>query len=184
MKLGHGVGLWLMEKVSPFKHHIAEFGMGIRYPVPTLLRGRNQYTFELQLMNDLKHDILIGAGIVGLTSAISLHLKGFSVGIITNRPVNQKSSKVSPVVYALNRPSEGFLKKLKLWDNLEAKDYDHVLIWDSFHKEEVLFSGTDCAEPNLGHIVEDQKLMLSCLKVLSNTKYQFTLMKHCQLLRI
>ena len=81
-------------------------------------------------MNDLKHDILIiGAGIVGLTSAISLHLKGFSVGIITNRPVNQKSSKtLSPVVYALNRPSEGFLKKLKLWDNLEAKDYDHVLM--------------------------------------------------------
>ena len=25
LKLGHGVGLWLMEKVSPFKHHIAEF---------------------------------------------------------------------------------------------------------------------------------------------------------------
>ena len=123
-------------------------------------------------MNDLKHDILIiGAGIVGLTSAISLHLKGFSVGIITNRPVNQKSSKtLSPVVYALNRPSEGFLKKLKLWDNLEAKDYDHVLIWDSFHKEEVLFSGTDCAEPNLGHIVEDQKLMLSCLKSIKQYK--------------
>ncbi len=36
----HGFGLAAFDKVLPVKKMIAEFGMGIRYPVPSLLRGR------------------------------------------------------------------------------------------------------------------------------------------------
>ena len=35
-----GVALFMANYVSPFKHYVAEFGMGFRYPMPSLIRGR------------------------------------------------------------------------------------------------------------------------------------------------
>ncbi|MAH60701.1 MAG: hypothetical protein CMF42_00145 [Legionellales bacterium] len=40
LQVGHGLGLKIMNHVGLFKKYIAEFGMGLRYPVPSLLRGR------------------------------------------------------------------------------------------------------------------------------------------------
>lgn len=36
----HGLALKLANYIPPFKHYIAEFGMGFRYPMPSLIRGQ------------------------------------------------------------------------------------------------------------------------------------------------
>tara|TARA_X000000950_G_C13918588_1_gene662234 strand:- start:1837 stop:3030 length:1194 start_codon:yes stop_codon:yes gene_type:complete len=111
-------------------------------------------------VNRVHFDVtIVGSGIIGLTAAVALKKQGWSVGIISQSALKKKNtSQLSPQVCALNRPSEHLFRQIGLWDQLDAKDYDHVLIWDSFHKEDVLFSGAECAEPNLGHIVENQKM--------------------------
>ncbi len=108
----------------------------------------------------LEYDVVvIGAGIVGLTTALSLHQKGHAVAVISNQTLKkQVSSDKDPIVCAINRPSENLLKSLDIWDKLPKSDYDHVLIWESFHREDILFSGSECAEPNLGHIIANKAI--------------------------
>ena len=103
------------------------------------------------------HDVVVlGHGVVAFAAALACHQKGYDVAIIAKDGLPKKTAAngFDPKVCAINRPSEHLLKHLGVWDELKDKTYyDHVLIWDAHHNEDVLFNAADCAEPNLGHII-------------------------------
>ena len=103
------------------------------------------------------HDVVVlGHGVVALAAALACHKRGYDVAILAEDglPKRANTKNLDPKVCAINRPSEHLLKYLGVWEALEHKTYyNHVLIWDAYHNEDVLFNAADCAEPNLGHII-------------------------------
>lgn len=111
------------------------------------------------------HDVVVlGNGVVALATALACHKRGHNVAIIAKDGLPNKTSSIGldAKVCAINRPSEHLLKHLGVWDNLRKKTYyDHVLIWDSYHKEDILFNAADCAESNLGHVISYEEMRQS-----------------------
>ena len=120
------------------------------------------------------HDIVVlGNGVVALAAALACHKRGYDVAIMAEDGLPKKNTAkgFDPKVCAINRPSEHILKYLGVWESLEHKTYyDHVLIWDAFHKEDILFNAADCAEPNLGHIIPYESMRHALTTSIRNQK--------------
>ncbi|MFI4937086.1 MAG: UbiH/UbiF/VisC/COQ6 family ubiquinone biosynthesis hydroxylase [Candidatus Berkiellales bacterium] len=114
--------------------------------------------------------VIIGAGIVGLSTALALAQAGFSVTIVETRPhpeviMPNASEPFDIKVVAISRSSQQFFKSLNIWEKIvngRACAYQHMTIWDSVADGIIHFSAADFFEPDLGHIIE-QRVILAAL---------------------
>lgn len=120
------------------------------------------------------YDVLVlGNGVVALATALACFKEGHNVAVMAEDGLPNKiaTNTMVPKVCAINRPSENFLKHLGVWDNISHKTfYDHVLIWDAYHKEDILFNAADCAEANLGHIIAYESIRQSLTSLIRQKK--------------
>jgi len=140
--------------------------------------------------------IVVGAGMVGLTAAIALHLQGFQVLVVEGRdesvlklPESLRELKTQTAniesydnrVSALTRASENIFRNLEVWENIAAMrlaPYQKMQVWDGDGSGEISFSSAQLHEPNLGHIVENSVAIAALiaragdinLDILCNTK--------------
>ncbi len=107
--------------------------------------------------------VVIGAGLVGLASAIALTLQHKNVVLVSN----YKPSSQSPVfttwderIYALTPAVENWLTTLDIWGNVDktrVSTIDAMHVWGA--DSQLLLKAADANLTKLGLIVENQNLM-------------------------
>lgn len=103
--------------------------------------------------------IIVGAGVIGLTQAVALTAAGFKVAVVDAQaaPSLTLQDDFDVRVFALNRFSEGCLKKWGVWSTIESlrfAPYHQVSLMFQGAEADLIFDDHDDAEPNLGSIVE------------------------------
>jgi 2-octaprenylphenol hydroxylase len=122
----------------------------------------------------IMYDVMVlGDGVIALSAALACHKKGYDVAVVSNHALasQYKATTLDPKVCAINRASENIFKQLDVWSAMQSKTYyDHVLIWDAFHGEDILLNAADCAEPDLGHIVAYEDMRQALIKQVRKLK--------------
>jgi 2-octaprenylphenol hydroxylase len=81
------------------------------------------------------YDVLIaGGGVVGLSAAVALHQRGFSVILVDAGDLQLNKQEISPRVYAINQASQHLLKTINVWEKLtfsRVSPYLQMHIWDA-----------------------------------------------------
>ncbi len=109
--------------------------------------------------------IVVGGGIVGISSAIAMARGGFKVALIDAQNLPEINHSTPNRVYALNKASQILLDKINVWQRLNKKDiayYQHMYVWDKLSKAHIEFSAKMIGESSLGAIIEENSLK-SCL---------------------
>ena len=70
-------------------------------------------------MNQSFDVLIVGGGIVGLSAAIGMRLRGYSVAVIDAGALSTDAQANDTRVYAINQASERLLTNLGAWPNIE-----------------------------------------------------------------
>ncbi|WP_372741999.1 FAD-dependent oxidoreductase [Neptunomonas sp.] len=113
--------------------------------------------------------VIVGAGMVGLTAALSLAASGQKIVLLENRDVNpatvadevgaQQLNGYDPRVSALTCASQQLLTHVGAWpymQQLRISPYTDMDVWDGEGSGHIHFSSRDLHELALGHIVENR----------------------------
>tara|TARA_B100001094_G_scaffold333441_1_gene412312 strand:+ start:15132 stop:16355 length:1224 start_codon:yes stop_codon:yes gene_type:complete len=102
--------------------------------------------------------VIIGDGLVGLSSALGLAQYNLSVAVIEAAPL----PAISPLHFcAINPASERMLSRLGVWNLLDTQKlspYQSMHIWEKGGIGNLKFDGTRLGEETIGHIVESMTL--------------------------
>jgi len=108
-----------------------------------------------------EYDIaVVGAGPVGAAAALSLSNSGYAVALVDAHPLRSLSKPEEPVdlrVFAVSRASQRLLERLQAWEAIaetRVSPYRRMEVWDSHGC--LAFDAADVAQPDLGHIIENQ----------------------------
>ena len=103
---------------------------------------------------------IVGGGMVGLALAATFKDTELRIAVIENRlPEEQISDQPDSRVSALNRASETLLTRLGAWSGIQASrsnSYTAMEVWEQDSFASIEFFAENFAQPNLGHIVENQ----------------------------
>lgn len=110
--------------------------------------------------------VIVGAGVVGLTAAIAMQQRDFSVAVIDasslpqdtrlDRGSDNKSTNLR--VYAVNQASQLLLQTLNVWPLVDPRDvsfYSHMHVWDAKNKAYIDFDARMVGSDQLGAIIEE-----------------------------
>ena len=120
----------------------------------------------------MKHvDIaIVGAGNVGVSLAIALS-ENYSVALLNQSALSAKdNSEVDNRVFAINRVSEHWLDSLGVWSGIPCDRrcaYQRMRVWDDGADSDIEFDCRETAEPNLGHIIENNVIQHALLRQLA-----------------
>ena len=102
--------------------------------------------------------IIIGGGIVGVTTACALALEGVSVALVEARaPLSARPKTRAPRLFAITRASEQIFRSLGIWEAIAAQDvcaFTDMEVWDADGSGVMHFDCAELAEPCLGYIIE------------------------------
>lgn len=101
---------------------------------------------------------VIGAGVVGLSAALTLAKDGYPVCLIDGKPISKNPKSEPARVYAMNSSSQALLMALDAWPKKKASAYLTMEVWDSSTKADIDFDCRDLGRPALGHIVAEADL--------------------------
>lgn len=127
----------------------------------------------------MKYDIVIlGGGVVGLTQALALSRGPWQIALIEPGSLQlplQPGLRVS----ALNRSSQQLLQQLSVWPHLtQASPYRGMELFEAEGDCCLSFEAQALAEPDLGHIVDNQQLRSALLTELQASSV--TLLDQCR----
>ncbi|MCW8408991.1 UbiH/UbiF/VisC/COQ6 family ubiquinone biosynthesis hydroxylase [Legionella sp. PATHC035] len=111
--------------------------------------------------------LVIGGGIVGLTAALAMAQRGFTVAVIDAGSLKVKNSPSDTRVYAINHASQALLQQLNAWQYLESarvSPYRRMYVWDAESKAHIDFDSRQVGAPNLGNIIEESVLKHALLQ--------------------
>lgn len=109
---------------------------------------------------------IVGAGVVGLTSALSLSRRGQRVALFDQRSM-QQMTRTSQRVYALNEASLSLLEELNILQQLPPEAltaYDQMQVWVAQSKATLSFDARDSGQSRLGAIIPESPLIDTLLK--------------------
>ncbi|QIZ77665.1 FAD-dependent monooxygenase [Ferrimonas lipolytica] len=116
---------------------------------------------------------IVGGGMVGMATAIGLANAGFQVGIVDRAAAQPVSGEPRLRVSAINRASEQWLRELGAWQLLPKErlsPYNGMQVWDKDNLAGIEFHAEDLAQPDLGHIVENDTLAYALWQRAEQTK--------------
>jgi 2-octaprenylphenol hydroxylase len=116
--------------------------------------------------------IIIGGGVVGLTAALAMQQRGFSVALIDAGPLKVALESFSPRAYAINHASEHLLTSLGVWQQLEPtrlSHYQKMHVWDASSQGAIDFDTRTIARPHLGVILDENLLRNALLQALASS---------------
>ena len=120
--------------------------------------------------------VIIGGGIIGLSTALGLSSNNIKVAVIEKEKL--PSSKINSQLYegrvsALNNSSKMILSSLNIWDDITKvrySNYNEIQLFDKTTKSHTFFKGQDYGLKNLGSIIENRVLTSVLLKKLHSNK--------------
>ena len=132
-------------------------------------------------MNQQFDVMVVGGGVVGLTAALAMLSRGFSVALIDAGSVTVNSADIDPRVYAINQASEDLLQALKVWvhlDKTRISPYRQMYVWDAASQAHIEFDARTIVSDHLGTIIEESVLKQAILQALDLQKAKFTVLAH------
>ncbi|CAM2734617.1 oxidoreductase with FAD/NAD(P)-binding domain [Legionella steigerwaltii] len=111
--------------------------------------------------------LIIGGGIVGLTAALAMAQRGYSVAVIDAGSLKVDCSQPDTRVYAINYASQALLQQLNVWQYLEntrVSPYRRMYVWDAESKAHIDFDSRYVGAQNLGSIIEESVLKHALLQ--------------------
>lgn len=133
-------------------------------------------------MNQSFDVVVIGAGVVGLTAAIAMSQRDFSVAIIDAGGLTVDTSKIDARVYAINQASQALLYTLDVWDHLDktrTSPYTHMHVWDAVSEAHIDFDARMVGCNHLGTIIEESIIKQALLQQMS--KQSVVTFPHCKI---
>jgi 2-polyprenylphenol 6-hydroxylase len=116
--------------------------------------------------------VIVGGGIVGACTAAlaasNAGLAGIRIGMIESQPPSMPPAdeEVDLRVSAFSRASERILESFSAWSAIPASyrgSYEEMVVWDAQGKPRgdasIHFSAGNTSEPNLGHILENRRVL-------------------------
>lgn len=115
--------------------------------------------------------VVVGGGMVGAASALSLAQLGLQVAIIEQLPPQDFSveQNLDLRVSAVSLASQNLLKQLGVWQQIiqwRAKPYKRLGVWEVSNAY-TEFDAVDIAQDHLGHIVENRLIQLALWQTIS-----------------
>lgn len=112
--------------------------------------------------------VIIGAGIVGATTACALGEAGVRVALIEARPLvpDLDSGVRDARVFAITRASQRIFAALDVWDRIIARGaypFREMEVWDAGGTGVIHFDCADIGEPCLGHMIEPRIIQAALL---------------------
>ncbi len=114
--------------------------------------------------------LIIGGGIVGLTAALAMAQRGYTVAVIDAGSLTVNNSQPDPRVYAINFASQALLQQLNAWPHLEnsrISPYSRMYVWDAESKAHIDFDSRYVGAQSLGSIIEESVLKQALLQQVS-----------------
>ncbi|AWN72949.1 UbiH/UbiF/VisC/COQ6 family ubiquinone biosynthesis hydroxylase [Legionella anisa] len=114
--------------------------------------------------------LIIGGGIVGLTAALAMAQRGYSVAVIDAGSLKVDSKRSDTRVYAINHASRTLLQQLNTWQHLDmsrVSPYRCMYVWDAESKAHIDFDSRYVGAQNLGSIIEESVLKHALLHQVS-----------------
>ena len=118
-------------------------------------------------MNPSFDVIVIGGGIVGLSAAIALSQRDFSVALIDAGALTADTSTSDSRVYAINHASQSLLQSLGVWEHLDktrVSPYQHMHVWDAANGASIDFDARMVGRDRLGTIIEESVIKQALLR--------------------
>ena len=104
-------------------------------------------------------DVMVsGGGIVGLSAAIAMSQRDFSVALVDAGALTTDTSVTDPRVYAINQASQSLLQSIGAWERLDKarlSPYHHMHVWDATNAAHIDFDARMIARDRLGTIIEE-----------------------------
>jgi 2-octaprenyl-3-methyl-6-methoxy-1,4-benzoquinol hydroxylase len=117
---------------------------------------------------------IIGAGVVGLATALMAAQQGLQVAVVeAHAPLAWQLETPDLRVYALALDSQNLLTQLDVWPLIVSKratPYTHMTVFDEIHDVPLQFSAGTLGQTYLGHIVENNLLVENLWQVLQQEK--------------
>ncbi|MDP1604929.1 MAG: FAD-dependent oxidoreductase [Legionella sp.] len=120
------------------------------------------------------YDVLvIGGGIIGLTAALAMAARDFTVAVIDKGSFNVTSAVPDPRVFAINQASRALFEQLDVWsliDSARISPYQRMHVWDAANGACIDFDARTIAEAELGVILEESAIKEALLKRIATSK--------------
>lgn len=113
---------------------------------------------------------VIGGGVVGLSAAIAMRQRGYSVALIDAGALTTDTSKVDTRVYAINNASQSLFQTLGAWDFLDKtrlSPYNRMHVWDAANSACIDFDARIIGRDRLGTIIEESVIKQALLQCVS-----------------
>lgn len=114
--------------------------------------------------------LVIGGGVIGLSAALAMAQRNYSVAIIEASALNVDTSVPDMRVYAINQASQALLVQLGVWslvDRERISPYTNMYVWDSATGGHIDFDSRYVGEQRLGVILEESVLKSALLQAIS-----------------
>jgi 2-octaprenylphenol hydroxylase len=115
--------------------------------------------------------LIIGGGVVGLTTALAMAKRNLSVTVLDAHSL-EKVALTQPGrrVYAINHASKHLFQQLGVWElipDTRCAPYRHMHIWDAASKACLDFDARDVADNHLGMIIDEAAIKHALLEALA-----------------
>lgn len=100
--------------------------------------------------------VVIGGGVVGLSAALSMHQRGYSVALF-----DASDGAVVSRVYAINQASIALFTALGIWplmDKTRVPSYEKIHVWDAASGGAIDFDARMIGRSHLGFILEEASI--------------------------
>lgn len=111
--------------------------------------------------------IVIGGGVIGLTAAIGMRQRGFSVVVIDAADMTVLQAFPDARVYAINEASQRLLESLHVWPDLahdRITPYRAMTVWDAASQGCIQFDARLMGDNRLGYMIEESVLKAALLQ--------------------
>lgn len=101
---------------------------------------------------------IVGDGIVGRMTAITMHDMGFNVTIFNDKQIHKKSDRY----FSINLLSKSLFEQYNIWSSILAKgvnSYRKIVTWDNLQSEEVIFESKNINQHNLAYVISESTIM-------------------------
>lgn len=141
---------------------------------PATTNSSTTHQLAAKTMSVAAEIVIIGAGLVGATLALAIAEAGARAGksprillVEAAAPTaasgaTDSAPQFDPRVVALNLRSQELLKRIGVWDGVQAErvsPYEHMFVWDGEGTAAIDFSAREARVDALGHIVENSLLV-------------------------
>lgn len=126
-------------------------------------------------MNHQFEVMIVGGGIVGLSAAIAMTLRGFSVAVIDAGSLSPAPVNLDSRVYAINHASKALLETLGIWQSISSSElapYRQIYVWDAVGGGHINFDARLTGAPSLGHMMRDAVIKNALLERVRSLEIQ------------